>query len=216
MPFPCIVWNKSLNELALILDSMLWRIGRFFVQKDIFLYSMIDCTRNCLHAMSVKRMKYLLKFQKMADKQVQKVICGYIVLEKCIMPVLLFSITSKNKKCYPSWDIFKGVWRNTCNRWLQCIPCNGEKFPCIKVSGCWAHARRPFATVVKTLGKEKGKGTLANDALKQIAALFKLEKELAKLSPKERLRQRELTMKPLVEAFFVWVKKHQDEVLPQS
>ena len=32
-----------------------------------------------------------------------------------------------------------------------------KKIPSIKVSGCWAHARRPFPTVVKTLGKEKAK-----------------------------------------------------------
>lgn len=39
---------------------------------------------------------------------------------------------------------------------------------------------------------------------------------LSELSSEERLRQRELTVKPLVEAFFVWVKKHKDDVLPKS
>lgn len=86
----------------------------------------------------------------------------------------------------------------------------------ITVSGCWSHARRPFATVVKTLGKEKAKGTLAHDALKQISAIFKLEKELAKLSAEERLYQRQLIIQPLVEAFFVWVKSNRDKVLPRS
>lgn len=87
--------------------------------------------------------------------------------------------------------------------------------PAIMVSGCWSHARRPFATVIKTLGKEKAKRTLAYDAIKQISAIFKLEKELAKLLPEERLLGCQLTIHPLIKAFFAWVKAHKDKVLPQ-
>lgn len=48
-----------------------------------------------------------------------------------------------------------------------------EKEVCdLTVAGCWSHARRRFATLVKALGKERAKGTLASDALKQIAAIF--------------------------------------------
>ncbi|MSR91999.1 hypothetical protein FYJ33_11490 [Clostridiaceae bacterium WCA-383-APC-5B] len=36
----------------------------------------------------------------------------------------------------------------------------------MKIAGCWSHARRRFANVVKSLGKEKSKGTPAYDALK--------------------------------------------------
>lgn len=86
----------------------------------------------------------------------------------------------------------------------------------LKIAGCWSHARRRFADVVKSLGEEKAKGTLAYDALKQIAAIYKAEGLLSRLSPEERQKQRQLTVKPLVEAFFVWVKKHQNDVLPKS
>lgn len=86
----------------------------------------------------------------------------------------------------------------------------------LRIAGCWSHARRRFANVVKALGKEKAKGTLAYDALKQIAAVYKIEGTLAELSPEERQRQRQLTIKPLVEAFFAWVKQRQNEVLPKS
>lgn len=71
----------------------------------------------------------------------------------------------------------------------------------LRITGCWSHARRRFANVVKALGKEKSKGTLAYDALKQIAAIYKVEGLLAELSPEERQKQRQLTVKPLVEAF---------------
>lgn len=84
------------------------------------------------------------------------------------------------------------------------------------IAGCWSHARRRFANVVKALGKEKCKGTLAYDALKQIAAIYRVEGLLTELSPEERQRQRQLTAKPLVEAFFAWVKQHQNDVLPKS
>lgn len=33
----------------------------------------------------------------------------------------------------------------------------------LRIAGCWSHARHCFANVVKFLGKEKNKGTLAND-----------------------------------------------------
>lgn len=86
----------------------------------------------------------------------------------------------------------------------------------LRIAGCWSHARRRFANVVKALGKEKANGTLAYDALKQIAAIYKIEGLLTELSPEERQRQRQLTVKPLIEAFFAWVKQHQNEVLPKS
>lgn len=86
----------------------------------------------------------------------------------------------------------------------------------LKIAGCWSHARRRFANVVKTLGKEKSKGTLAYDALKQIAAIYKVEGLLTELSPEERQKQRQLIVKPLVEAFFEWIRKHEIEVLPKS
>ena len=86
----------------------------------------------------------------------------------------------------------------------------------LKIAGCWSHARRHFSNVTKTLGKEKAKGTLANDALKQIAAIYKIEGMLNNLTPKERKQQRQLMVKPLVDAFFAWMKEHQSDVLPKS
>lgn len=86
----------------------------------------------------------------------------------------------------------------------------------LKIAGCWSHARRRFANVVKALGKEKAKGTLAYDALKQIASIYKIEGLLTELSSEERQRRRQLTIKPLVEAFFAWVKQHRNDILPKS
>ena len=130
-------------------------------------------------------------------------------------PIVLYNFQRTRNASHPE-AFLKGYEGTLVTDGYSAYHAMEKKVPAITVSGCWSHARRPFATVVKTLGKEKAKGTLAYDALKQIAAIFKLEKELDKLSPEERLQGRQLTIQPLVEAFFAWVKSHKDEVLPQS
>ena len=79
-----------------------------------------------------------------------------------------------------------------------------------------ARARRRFAEIVKTQGVEQSKGTLAYEALRQIAAIYKLDNELENLSFDERVIQRRLIVKPLVEAFFAWVKAHVNETPEKS
>ena len=76
----------------------------------------------------------------------------------------------------------------------------------LKIAGCWAHARRRFDEAVKALPKDKKKSSLAYLALKQIQAIYREDNKLADKSAEERLRHRQLTVKPLVDAFFAWVK----------
>ena len=91
-----------------------------------------------------------------------------------------------------------------------------KEYEALTIAGCWSHSRRRFANVVKSLGKDKAKDTLANDALKQIGAIYKLEESFKELTSEERLKQRQLIVKPLVEAFFAWVKEHQNDVPAKS
>lgn len=92
-----------------------------------------------------------------------------------------------------------------------------EKTPGLTIAGCWAHARRKYAETLKAIrDKEKRKGTLAYDALKQIGAMYKLDNELAGLEPVERQHRRQLELKPLTDAYFAWIKEHQCEVPPKS
>lgn len=88
--------------------------------------------------------------------------------------------------------------------------------PDIRIAGCWSHSRRRFANVVKALGKEAAKDTLAYAALKQIAIIYKIDNGLLDLKPEERVAQRQLLVKPQVEAFFAWIKEHRNEVPAQS
>ena len=86
----------------------------------------------------------------------------------------------------------------------------------LTVAGCWSHTRRKFAEIIKAFGKETTKGTLAYDALRQIASIYQLDNQLANLSFEDRVKQRQLLVKPQVEAFFAWVKAHIHEVPEKS
>lgn len=45
-------------------------------------------------------------------------------------------------------------------------------------------------------------------ALKQIQAIYREDNKLADMSPENRLQHRQLTVKPLVDAYFAWVKQN--------
>ena len=75
-------------------------------------------------------------------------------------------------------------------------------------ANCWAHARRPFADVCKALGDNPGMRTsTAHKALELIGTIFDEDKKLKALSTEERLRKRKIKVKPLVEAYFAWVRE---------
>ncbi len=85
----------------------------------------------------------------------------------------------------------------------------------LKVAGCWAHAKRKFADVVKTLGKN-AKGTFAQSAIGIIDAMYHFEKLFKELSPEERVNQRQERIKPLVDAFFSTLKNEGQKIAPKS
>ena len=78
----------------------------------------------------------------------------------------------------------------------------------LRIAGCWAHARRRFDEAVKALPKDKQKSSLAYLALKQIQAIYGEDNKLADESAEERLKHRQLTVKPLVDAYFTWAKQN--------
>lgn len=81
-----------------------------------------------------------------------------------------------------------------------------EKDTDFTVAGCWVHARRPFAEVIKAVGKDKAQGTLAYEAYVQIQNIYHTDNALAKLPPSERKKKRKKLVKPLVDTFFEWAK----------
>lgn len=74
------------------------------------------------------------------------------------------------------------------------------------VAGCWTHARRPFAEVIKSVGEDKAKGTIAYEAYLQIQNIYHTDNAFSKLPPSERKKKRKKLVKPLVDSFFEWAK----------
>ena len=88
----------------------------------------------------------------------------------------------------------------------------------LKIAGCWAHARRKFADIVKSLGKENKKvpETIAYKALKLIGAIYQADNALTELPPEELLMRRQKDVRPLVEAFFEWARVQMTQVSAQT
>ena len=57
--------------------------------------------------------------------------------------------------------------------------------------------------------QKSAKDTVAYEPLKRIGAIYHLDNQLAALEPDNRKKQRQMTVKPLVEAFFAWAKEVQ-------
>ncbi len=86
----------------------------------------------------------------------------------------------------------------------------------LKIAGCWSHARRRFDEAVKALPKAKQKDSRAYLALSMIQAIYREEKLLKDLPAGERKIRRQLSVKPLVEAYFVWVRENLPKVPQKS
>lgn len=79
---------------------------------------------------------------------------------------------------------------------------NPEKFT---VAGCWVHARRPFATYIKS-NSNNASNSIAATAIELIKIIFKTDKEAANKTDEERLKHRQEKVKPFVDAYFAWIK----------
>lgn len=86
----------------------------------------------------------------------------------------------------------------------------------LKVAGCWAHARRRFDEAVKALPKPEQKSSIAYLALKHIQAIYREDNKLKNMSPEERMEHRQLTVKPLVDAYFAWAGQNLLKVSAKS
>jgi transposase len=73
----------------------------------------------------------------------------------------------------------------------------------ITLAFCWAHARRRFYEIAKG-----GHAPLAEDALVQIAALYKVEELIKGQSAAARRRVRQAQSRPRLEKFKTWLEDH--------
>ena len=80
----------------------------------------------------------------------------------------------------------------------------------ITVVGCWAHLRRKFADILKSIPDYNKQGSLAMRGVLYCDKLFELEREYAKLPDddnfKERYEARLEKSKPIIDEFFTWAE----------
>ncbi len=129
-------------------------------------------------------------------------------------PFILYDYQKTRKADHPRefLDGFQGICVTDGYQVYHTI--DGERDD-LTVAGCWAHAKRRFAEVVKTMGKS-AKGSFAHTALGMINSMYHFERQYKDLSPEERLRNREERILPLVRAFFVYLKKEGALIAPKS
>lgn len=82
----------------------------------------------------------------------------------------------------------------------------------LQIAGCWVHARRKFDDALTVIPKVHQNKSDAFRVMKQIQAIYREEGKLNKLSSEERLMQRQLVIKPLVDALFTYLKKMEPTV----
>jgi len=81
---------------------------------------------------------------------------------------------------------------------------------------CWAHARRKFADIIKTIKAKKA--GLSHWAVAHIAKLYKIEREAKEknLNASEIYQLRQEKSKPLLDEMKRWLDKNIQRTLPQS
>lgn len=129
-------------------------------------------------------------------------------------PVILYEYQKTRKSDHPRQFLkdFRGICVTDGYQVYHTI--EGERKD-LKIAGCWAHAKRRFANVVKTLG-EASKGTFAQNAVGLIDSMYHFEKQYKDLSPEERLLKRQERILPLVDAFFAYLKNEGAKIAPKS
>lgn len=75
-------------------------------------------------------------------------------------------------------------------------------------AGCLAHARRKYDELLRN----QGNSAVAPEALRRIAQIYRLERELASLSCEERLARRRSDAQPLWEALHAWLQVERSRV----
>lgn len=130
-------------------------------------------------------------------------------------PFVLYEYQKTRKSDYPR-EFLKGFKGYCVTDGYEAYHSIDRERDDLTIAGCWAHARRGFADVVKSLPENARKDTVAYGALKLIKFMCDKERQLSGLPPDERLEKRKSDMAPLVDAFFAYINARSAEVPSQS
>jgi transposase len=117
--------------------------------------------------------------------------------------IVIYEYTETKEKEHPQKFLkdFKGFLHTDGESGYHSLPAD------IVVVGCWAHLRRYWENLLKTIPKDKREGSDAEKGVAYINQLFRFEREFINLSPEERYDKRLEKSKPAADAFFAWAEK---------
>ena len=76
----------------------------------------------------------------------------------------------------------------------------------LKVAGCWAHAKCISAKLAKAVGGKTANGSIAVEANYRISAIYHVGNMTKQASDEERMKNRQSSVKPFVDAYFAWLR----------
>jgi transposase len=127
-------------------------------------------------------------------------------------PIVLYDYQTTRASKHPANFLsgFKG--------YLQTDGYSGyNRLTSVTLAGCWAHARRKFTEALKALpAAQKDKPVAASIGLDYCNKLFAIERQLKGASSQERYEKRVALSRPLLDEFYIWLKRQRQQTLPKS
>ena len=126
-------------------------------------------------------------------------------------PIYLYEYDNGSRAAYVPEAFLKGYKGILVTDGYETYHTLGRRKPeDLKIAGCWVHCKRKYQEIVKAAndGKSLTPGQkIAKEAVKRIQAIFHTDNMYKESSCEERLENRQQSVKPLVNAFFKWVKE---------
>ena len=119
--------------------------------------------------------------------------------------IVLYEYQQTRNASHP-WEFLKGYNGICVTDGYQVYHTLEKELEELTIAGCWVHCRRRFDEALKRIPKPSQKESNAFLLMKQIQAIYREEGKLNDLSSDERLKQRQAVIKPLVDAFFAYLK----------
>lgn len=219
-----VMHQKFVNALPLYRQEKEWKTLGVKLSRATMANWIIAASRDWLMPI-VERMQQMLLKEKYlhADETTVQVLNEegrknttksymwvYSTGQHCRHPIRIFDYRTGRSGMYPQ-EFLKGF-----KGFLHSDAYSGyKKVTDITRCLCWSHLRRHF---VDALPKDihSPEATLPSQGITYCNKLFKIEESLEKLSAEERKSERLKQEKPVLDAFWAWVKTSRCEVPPKS
>ena len=126
-------------------------------------------------------------------------------------PIVLFDWQSSRHSDHPK-DFLKAFSGTVVTDGYQVYHKIAKERQDLKVAGCWIHARRPFADIIKSIGTSNAKDTIAREAYERITEILHIDNDFDDLPVSDRKKQRQAKLSKKVDAYFEWVKHKYTQV----